>query len=80
MLKFAMAKVYGLGFTSNRLTWDELIPVCSPTLLDGQLPPAEPSELSNYTLLHVIGYEEGWGFWLNQLGYLQYRPFSGHSL
>lgn len=57
------------GFTSNRLTWDELIPVCSPELLDGQLPPKDPKDLNNYSLLHVIGYEEGWGYWLNQLGY-----------
>ena len=57
------------GFTSNRLTWDELIPVCSPELLDDQLPPTDPKDLNNYSLLHVIGYEEGWGYWLNQLGY-----------
>ena len=57
------------GFNCDRLTWDELIPVCSPELLDGQLPPQQPEDLSEYTLLHVIGYEEGWGYWLNQLGY-----------
>ena len=57
------------GFTSNRLTWDDLIPVCSPILLDKQQPPTSPDELSDHTLLHVIGYEEGWGFWLNQLGH-----------
>jgi len=64
---------YGKGvwasFTSDRLTWDELIPVCSPVLLNGQLPPVDPEDLDNYSLLHVIGYEEGWGYWLNQLGY-----------
>jgi LysR family glycine cleavage system transcriptional activator len=57
------------GFASDRLTWDDLIPVCSPVLWNGQLPPADPEDLDNYTLLHVIGYEEGWGYWLNQLGY-----------
>lgn len=57
------------GFTSDRLTWDELIPVCSPVLLNDQLPPLGPEDLDNYSLLHVIGYEEGWGYWLNQLGY-----------
>ncbi len=57
------------GFTSNRLTWDDLIPVCSPILLNEQQPPTSPAELSDHTLLHVIGYEEGWGFWLNQLGH-----------
>jgi LysR family glycine cleavage system transcriptional activator len=38
-------------------------------LLDGQLPPQQPEDLSEYSLLHVIGYEEGWGYWLKQLGY-----------
>ena len=61
------------GFTSNRLTWDELFPVCSPDLVGGSLspaqPPKKPKELSDHTLLHVIGYEEGWGIWLSQFGY-----------
>ena len=57
------------GFTSNRLTWDELIPVCSPELLDSLSPPENPEALGDFTLLHVIGYEEGWGYWLNKLGY-----------
>lgn len=57
------------GFASNRLTWDELVPVCSPVLLDDRPPPSNPENLIDYTLLHVIGYEEGWGYWLKQLGY-----------
>jgi LysR family transcriptional regulator, glycine cleavage system transcriptional activator len=70
---------YGKGMwpqlISDRLTWDQLIPVCSPQLLShdqlsrNRLPPANPRELSEHTLLHVIGYEEGWGYWLNRLGY-----------
>lgn len=65
------------GFTSNRLTWDELIPVCSPNLLDDQQPPKSAAELAEHTLLHVIGYEEGWGFWLNQLGCHTVDPSQG---
>ncbi|OMH32105.1 transcriptional regulator GcvA [Motiliproteus sp. MSK22-1] len=57
------------GFKSDRLTWDELFPVCSPTLSDHAPLPDTPEELINHTLLHVIGYEEGWGYWLNQTGY-----------
>ena len=33
------------------------------------MPPSGHEDLDNYSLLHVIGYEEGWGYWLNQLGY-----------
>ena len=68
-LEICYGKGVWSGFTSHRLTWDELIPVCSPELLGGQLPPTDPTELGSYSLLHVIGYEEGWGYWLNQLGY-----------
>lgn len=57
------------GFKVNRLTWDELIPVCSPLLDNGLLPPQHPHELVNHTLLHVLGYEEGWGYWLNKTGF-----------
>ncbi|QUM81852.1 transcriptional regulator GcvA [Moritella sp. 5] len=57
------------GFRSDRLTWDELIPVCSPTLLSCMPTPKCPSELNEYALLHVIGYEEGWGHWLNATGF-----------
>lgn len=56
------------GMKSARLTWDELFPVCSPKLLEGN--PAVPTAelLAEQTLLHVIGYEDGWGYWLNQTG------------
>ncbi|WP_339515273.1 transcriptional regulator GcvA [Pseudomonas sp. RL_15y_Pfl2_60] len=57
------------GLKVRRLTWDELIPVCSPALCNGAQPPCSPNELGDYTMLHVIGYEEGWGYWLNQTGF-----------
>ncbi|MFT7388107.1 MAG: LysR family glycine cleavage system transcriptional activator [Candidatus Endobugula sp.] len=57
------------GCISNRLTWDELFPVCSPTFYKDNMRPSSPSELNKHDLLHVIGYEEGWGYWLNNMGY-----------
>ncbi|MCW4631167.1 LysR substrate-binding domain-containing protein [Marinomonas rhodophyticola] len=33
-----------------------------------RLPLREPADLVNHSLLHVIGYEEGWGYWLNIMG------------
>ncbi|WP_417543161.1 LysR substrate-binding domain-containing protein [Marinobacter sp.] len=61
------------GFDADRLSWDELFPVCSPQLASnlgdidsGGLEAFE--QLSKQTLLHVIGYEEGWGHWLDQVG------------
>lgn len=57
------------GFKSTRLSWDELIPVCSPALDSGLPLPESPESLSQHTLLHVLGYEEGWGYWLNKTGF-----------
>ncbi len=68
-LEISYGKGKWTGCISDRLSWDHLIPVCSPALLNNQPPPAEPSSLDLYTLLHVIGYEEGWGFWLNKAGF-----------
>lgn len=53
--------------TSIRLTWDTLFPVCSAALMIKK-PLNTVSDLVNHTLLHVIGYEEGWGYWLNMVG------------
>lgn len=56
---------------SDRLTWDELVPVCSPKMAGGREPPSSPDVLDDYTLLHVMGYRAGWGHWLNQAGFPQ---------
>nr|WP_306674463.1 transcriptional regulator GcvA [Endozoicomonas sp. ISHI1] len=56
------------GLKSDCLTEDELFPVCSPVLARGLPLPDCPEQLSGHTLLHVIGYEEGWGYWFKQLG------------
>ncbi|WP_248750482.1 LysR substrate-binding domain-containing protein [Pseudomonas sp. MWU15-20650] len=55
------------GLHAQRLTWDILEPVCSPTLM-AHSPIHEPRDLMNHSLLHVLGYEEGWGYWLKRVG------------
>ena len=54
------------GFQSDRLTWEVILPVCSPALLEGAKPLREPSDLADHCLLHVLGYEAGWSDWLKQ--------------
>ena len=56
------------GYQSHQLTSEALIPLCSPMLLDGALPLQTPSDLVHHTLLHVLGYEEGWAIWLKAAG------------
>lgn len=62
------------GFRSYRLSWDNLIPVCGPISNCGLPLPETIEELADHTLLHVVGYEEGWSHWLNQVGFPQLEP------
>jgi LysR family glycine cleavage system transcriptional activator len=55
------------GITSHRLTWDRITPLCAPDL-PGRLPLASPDDLGRHRLLHVLGYQEGWGTWLKAVG------------
>ena len=54
------------GMKSERLTWDTLVPVCSPALITDERPLNSPQDLAKHQLLHVLGYEEGWGYWLQK--------------
>lgn len=64
---------YGKGkwnaLQTDRLTWDKLFPVCSPSYLKRFKTLETPDDLVDHTLLHVYGYEEGWGHWLSQTNY-----------
>ena len=55
------------GLHVLRLTRDLLQPVCSPALM-ARSPIIEPRDLGRHALLHVLGYEEGWGYWLKRAG------------
>uniref|UniRef100_UPI0025900663 LysR substrate-binding domain-containing protein n=1 Tax=Pseudomonas sp. TaxID=306 RepID=UPI0025900663 len=65
------------GYKAYRLTWDELFPVCSPSLLDNEPTCPPETALDKFGLLHVIGYEEGWGYWLKQTGITRISPSQG---
>ena len=51
------------GMTSHRLTWETITPLCAPGLAL-----QSPADLRHQRLLHVLGYHEGWGIWLNAAG------------
>lgn len=52
------------GLKAERLTVDNLVPVCSPKLLV-EKPIYNINDLKQHNLIHVIGFEEGWGHWLS---------------
>jgi len=68
------------GFKSHRLSYDELIPVCSPSYFNAPVATLEPRLLEQCTLLHVIGYKEGWGHWLTKTGYSGLKAAQGIQL
>jgi LysR family glycine cleavage system transcriptional activator len=61
------------GFKSHRLSYDQLIPVCSPNYFDPLIADLQPQMIKDYTLLHVIGYKEGWGHWLTKTGHSELK-------
>ncbi len=65
------------GLRSDPLTAEALVPLCSPILLAGDMPIRQPADLSSHRLIHVLGYEEGWGVWLKAAGVGQIAASGG---
>jgi LysR family transcriptional regulator, glycine cleavage system transcriptional activator len=55
------------GVKSDRLTRESLTPVCSPAFLASHSL-TNPNALAQHTLIHVLGYKEGWALWLKKAG------------
>jgi len=47
------------------LTTEQVMPVCSPALAERL---ASVEDLRHHTLIHVLGYRDGWAFWLKAVG------------
>lgn len=65
------------GVESHRLTWDRITPLCAPSVAAGL---RGPGDLARHRLLHVMGYQEGWGRWLTAAGARQVDPGQGLHL
>jgi LysR family glycine cleavage system transcriptional activator len=64
---------YGRGhWPGTRTEWlaaDELFPVCSPALREGDSPLRCPEDLAHHTLLHTSGgFDDDWRLWLTAAG------------
>jgi LysR family transcriptional regulator, glycine cleavage system transcriptional activator len=62
------------GVRSHQLTWETITPLCAP-LMAGQI--KTPDDLKSQRLLHVLGYQEGWGTWLRAAGTRSVNPGQG---
>jgi LysR family glycine cleavage system transcriptional activator len=67
------------GVRSRRLTWETITPLCAPSLIE-RLPLTRPDDLRSHRLFHVLGYQEGWGIWLNAAGATSVDPGQGLQL
>ena len=56
------------GLRSDRLTEEELFPVCAPELCTRSPRLESPSDIFRHTLLHAIGEGDGWNQWLEAAG------------
>jgi LysR family transcriptional regulator, glycine cleavage system transcriptional activator len=62
------------GMNSHRLSWETITPLCAPSTA-GLL--SHPNDLQAQRLLHVLGYQEGWGTWLQAAGAMAVNPGQG---
>jgi LysR family transcriptional regulator, glycine cleavage system transcriptional activator len=62
------------GMQCHRLSWEAITPLCAPTLAASL---KTPNDLRSQRLLHVLGYQEGWGTWLRAAGATQVNPGQG---
>lgn len=69
---------YGIGdwagMRCHRLSWETITPLCAPSIA-ARL--HRPNDLANHRLLHVLGYQEGWGTWLSAAGADAVNPGQG---
>ncbi len=62
------------GMASHRLTHETITPLCAPAIADRL---RNPDDLAGQRLLHVLGYQEGWGIWLKAAGAGRVDPGQG---
>jgi LysR family transcriptional regulator, glycine cleavage system transcriptional activator len=62
------------GMRSFQLSWETITPLCAPTIADRL---SHPDDLEGERLLHVLGYQEGWGTWLQAAGATAVNPGQG---
>jgi LysR family glycine cleavage system transcriptional activator len=65
VIRFGLGHYPGLHV--EHLLTEVLFPVCSPALLRGPIPLAQPADLAHHTLLHDEMRQE-WPLWLNAVG------------
>jgi len=67
------------GLRADSLLTEDVFPVCSPALLEGNRPLLRPADLRHHTLLHDDFSREDWRIWLTAAGVEGVDPERGLS-
>lgn len=65
------------GLKAVRLFCEDMVPVCSPTLRNGDPPLREPEDLARHVLLHDLTDPGAWETWLKAAGLAHIDPNRG---
>jgi LysR family transcriptional regulator, glycine cleavage system transcriptional activator len=65
------------GMRADRLMSENIFPVCSPALLEGDNALKTPADLVNHTLLHIASIPDAWSLWLTAAGVDHPDPTAG---
>ena len=65
------------GLVASGCSRPTLLPVCSPSLLDGAHPLRQPADLAQHTLLHALDGMDDWRLWLRAAGVPEIDPTRG---
>lgn len=68
------------GLTARLLMREEIVPVCSPKLLENGPPLESPADLRHYPLLHDVNRPDVWRQWLTAVGETSIDPERGLKL
>lgn len=68
------------GLTAKLLLREEIVPVCSPALLEGRPKLKTPADLVHYPLLHDVNRPDTWRQWLTAVGETGVDPDRGLKL
>lgn len=68
------------GLTARLLMTEEIVPVCSPKLLEKGPPLRTPADLKHYQLLHDVNRPDTWRRWLLAVGETSIDPDRGLKL
>jgi LysR family glycine cleavage system transcriptional activator len=67
------------GLAAHYLFGEEVVPMCSPSLLGTDTRLSSPADLRRFPLLHSARTREYWRLWLTAMGINDINPYTGYT-